>query len=57
VALPLLLPFLMFGTLNILGFLRVHPEADRIGIDVYEHGASVWPDVYPIDDMQDETEN
>ncbi len=44
--------FLMFGSLNALGMLRVHPEADRIGIDVYEHGASAWPDVYPIDDLQ-----
>jgi Amt family ammonium transporter len=44
--------FLMFGTLKALGLLRVNAEADRIGIDVYEHGASVWPDVYPIDDLQ-----
>ncbi|MEY3402490.1 MAG: hypothetical protein RLZZ86_2106, partial [Cyanobacteriota bacterium] len=26
--------------------LRVNPEADKIGIDSYEHGATVWPDVY-----------
>ena len=39
-------------SLKALGILRVHPEADRIGIDVYEHGASAWPDVYPIDDLQ-----
>jgi len=32
--------------------LALYPEADRIGIDVYEHGASAWPDVYPIDDLQ-----
>ena len=44
--------FLMFGTLKAIGLLRVNPEADRIGIDVYEHGASAWPDVYPIDDLQ-----
>jgi ammonium transporter, Amt family len=44
--------FLMFGTLNAVGLLRVDEEADRIGIDVYEHGASAWPDVYPIDDLQ-----
>jgi Amt family ammonium transporter len=35
-----------------LGLLRVNAEADRIGIDVYEHGASAWPDVYAIDDLQ-----
>ena len=44
--------FVMFGSLNAFGLLRVNPEADRIGIDVYEHGASAWPDVYPIDDLQ-----
>ncbi|MEE3715633.1 ammonium transporter [Tumidithrix elongata RA019] len=49
--------FLMFGTLKMLGLLRVNPEADRVGIDVYEHGASVWPDVYPIDDLQDDAED
>jgi Amt family ammonium transporter len=42
----------MFGSIKALGLLRVNPEADRIGIDVYEHGASAWPDVYPIDDLQ-----
>ena len=42
----------MFGSLKAAGLLRVNAEADRIGIDVYEHGASAWPDVYPIDDLQ-----
>ncbi len=40
--------FLMFGGLKAIGRLRVNPEADGIGIDAYEHGASVWPDVYAI---------
>ena len=44
--------FIMFGLLKAVGLLRVNEEADRIGIDVYEHGASAWPDVYPIDDLQ-----
>ena len=44
--------FLMFVPLKAVGLLRVNEEADRIGIDVYEHGASAWPDVYPIDDLQ-----
>ncbi len=44
--------FLMFGTLNAFGLLRVNAEADRIGIDAYEHGASAWPDVYAIDDLE-----
>ena len=49
--------FVMFGALNAVGLLRVNAEADRIGIDVYEHGASAWPDVYPIDDLQFEEED
>ena len=50
--------FLMFGGLKALGHLRVDREGDRIGIDVYEHGASVCPDVYPIDQfMQEEDKN
>ena len=43
--------FVMFTALNLCGRLRVHPDADKVGIDVYEHGASAWPDVYPIDDL------
>jgi ammonium transporter, Amt family len=40
--------FLMFGALKAIGRLRVNPIADTIGIDVYEHGTSVWPDVLPV---------
>ncbi|AFY74989.1 ammonium transporter [Synechococcus sp. PCC 7502] len=43
--------FVMFSILNLFGRLRVHPAADKVGIDVYEHGASAWPDVYPIDHL------
>jgi ammonium transporter, Amt family len=43
--------FAMFTVLNLFGRLRVHPDADKVGIDVYEHGASAWPDVYPIDNL------
>lgn len=43
--------FVMFASLNAIGRLRVHPKADALGIDVYEHGASAWPDVYPIDHL------
>ncbi|AFY46986.1 ammonium transporter [Nostoc sp. PCC 7524] len=45
--------FLMFGGLKIIGRLRVHPEGDRLGIDVYEHGVSVWPDVYAIENLNE----
>jgi len=40
--------FIMFGVLNRLNVLHVDPEADRIGIDAYEHHASVWPNVLPL---------
>lgn len=46
--------FLMYGGLKAMGYLRVHPEADRIGIDVYEHGATVWPDVYQVEQFIEE---
>lgn len=42
--------FLMFGALKALDILHVDPEADRIGIDAYEHHASVWPNVLPLRD-------
>ena len=41
--------FLMFGALKAVGRLRVDSKADEIGIDAYEHGASVWPDVYAVE--------
>jgi Amt family ammonium transporter len=37
----------MFGALRLVNRLRVDKKADAIGIDFYEHGASVWPDVLP----------
>jgi len=37
-----------FGALKAAGLLRMPTAADEIGIDAYEHGASVWPDVLPI---------
>ena len=43
--------FLMFGALKAIGRLRVHALADEIGIDAYEHGASIWPDVYSIEEQ------
>ena len=43
---------LMFGGLKLIHRLRVNKKADEIGIDFYEHGATVWPDVLPhIDDI------
>lgn len=38
----------MFSALKAVKRLRVNAVADQIGIDIYEHGASVWPDVLPI---------
>lgn len=40
--------FLMFGALKAAGLLRMHSEGEEIGIDAYEHGASLWPNVLPI---------
>jgi Amt family ammonium transporter len=48
--------FLMFGGLKAINLLRVNPEADRIGIDAYEHGATVWPDVYAVEQFVEEEE-
>ena len=42
---------IMFGALKAIGRLRVNKLADVIGIDVYEHGASVWPDVLPVPEV------
>jgi Amt family ammonium transporter len=51
----ILASFVMFGTLKAMGRLRVAKEADALGIDLYEHGASVWPDVYsPDEEMLEE---
>ena len=38
----------MFTVLKSIKRLRVNTKADEIGIDVYEHGASLWPDVLPM---------
>ena len=40
--------YIMFRALNAMDVLHVDPEADRIGIDAYEHHASVWPNVLPL---------
>lgn len=42
--------FAMFGALKAMGRIRVHSRADEIGIDAYEHGVSLWPDVLPLDE-------
>ena len=46
--------FVMFYILNRVDVLHVDPEADRIGIDAYEHHASVWPNVLPLRESDDE---
>lgn len=40
---------IMFLGLKAIGKLRVDDTALDMGIDVYEHGATVWPDVLDID--------
>ena len=39
----------MFLALKAIGKLRISDSAMEMGIDVYEHGATVWPDVLDID--------
>ncbi len=46
--------FIMFRVLDAVDILHVAPEADRIGIDAYEHHASVWPNVLPLREEGDE---
>ena len=46
--------FLMFRALRTANILHVHSEADRIGIDAYEHHASVWPNVLPLRESGDD---
>jgi Amt family ammonium transporter len=41
---------IMFGLLKAINRLRVAKTGDELGIDVYEHGASIWPDVLPMPD-------
>jgi Amt family ammonium transporter len=38
----------MFFALKSLGLLRIPAKAEAMGIDVYEHGATLWPDVLPF---------
>jgi Amt family ammonium transporter len=49
--------FVMFSGLNAIDKLRVHPKGDEIGIDAYEHGATVWPDVYAVEEFVEEQQN
>lgn len=40
--------FITFSALKAMGRLRVEAVSDKIGIDAYEHGVSLWPDVLPM---------
>lgn len=40
--------FVMFSVLKAVGLLRISEKGEAMGIDAYEHGASVWPDVLPM---------
>lgn len=42
---------ILFSAINAVGLLRMPAEADAVGIDVYEHGATLWPDILPIPDQ------
>ncbi|MFW5748551.1 MAG: ammonium transporter [Chloroflexota bacterium] len=47
--------FMMFKAIALIGLLRMPEAADEMGIDAYEHGASVWPDVLPMPTEKGET--
>jgi Amt family ammonium transporter len=49
--------FLMFTGLNAIGKLRVNPEADKVGIDNYEHGATVWSDFHAVEELLEKEKN
>ena len=38
----------LMGVLRAIGVLRIPAHGTVIGIDAYEHGASVWPDILPM---------
>ncbi len=40
----------LFAAIKALGVLRIPAKAEEIGIDMYEHGTTVWPDVLPVAD-------
>jgi Amt family ammonium transporter len=42
----------MFGGLKAIGVLRISDAAAEMGIDAYEHGASVWPDILAYDEAE-----
>lgn len=39
---------IMFGALRAVGLLRMPANANMVGIDVYEHGATMMPDLLPM---------
>jgi Amt family ammonium transporter len=39
---------IMWFIVKALGVLRIAEKAETMGIDVYEHGQTNWPDVLPI---------
>jgi Amt family ammonium transporter len=45
VAATAVMAYVMFAGLKAVKLLRVHPAADAMGIDAFEHGVSLWPDV------------
>lgn len=38
---------IMFGALKMIGKLRIPTKAEEMGIDIYEHGVSAYPDILP----------
>jgi Amt family ammonium transporter len=48
------LSIVMFGVLKAIGILRMPAAADEMGIDAYEHGASLYGDLLPVPEVSAE---
>jgi Amt family ammonium transporter len=42
----------MWALLKVLGVLRISEEAEKMGIDVYEHGATLYGDLLPLPEVE-----
>jgi Amt family ammonium transporter len=51
IAATAVMAYIMFSALKAFNLLRVHPAADKLGIDAFEHGVSAYPDTMPMPNM------
>jgi Amt family ammonium transporter len=48
---------IMWTIVKSLGILRIPAKAEEMGIDAYEHGQSIWPDVLPLPETVESVES